>query len=131
MSEANQSPAATGTFCWNELMTGDVEAAKKFYTSLLGWQTEDVDMGECGTYTVLKVGEQQIGGMFQMAGEQFEGVPSHCMSYIAVEDVDASTRQAEELGATVCMPPSDIPDTGRFSVITDPTGATIALFARG
>ena len=131
MSEATQSPPAAGTFCWNELMTRDVAAAKKFYTELLGWKTEDVDMGGCGTYTILKVGEQQIGGMFQMAGEQFEGVPANWMSYVAVDDLDAATKKAESLGAKIEMPPSDIPDTGRFSVITDPTGATIALFARG
>ncbi|UCD75173.1 MAG: VOC family protein [Phycisphaerales bacterium] len=130
MSEATKSPPAAGTFCWNELMTRDVAAAKEFYTSLLGWKTEDVDIGECGIYTVLKAGEEQIGGMFQMAGEQFEGVPANWMSYIAVDDVEASTKKAEALGAKIEMPPADIPDTGRFSVITDPTGATIALFSR-
>lgn len=130
MSETTKAPPKAGTFCWNELMTRDVAGAKKFYSELLGWQMEDCDMGECGMYTVLKAGDEQIGGMYQMQGEQFEGVPPHWMSYITVENVDDATKKAEELGATVCVPPSDIPDTGRFSVITDPTGATIALFAR-
>ena len=40
-----QAPPATSTFCWNELMTGDVEAAKKFYTALFGWETKEMDMG--------------------------------------------------------------------------------------
>jgi predicted enzyme related to lactoylglutathione lyase len=33
---ANEAPKQ-GTFCWNELMTRDVERATKFYTDLIGW----------------------------------------------------------------------------------------------
>ncbi|MCZ6736184.1 MAG: VOC family protein, partial [Planctomycetota bacterium] len=55
-------------------------------------------------------------------------VGPHWLSYIAVEDVDSATKKAEQLGAKTDVPPTDIPGTGRFSVITDPTGALIALF---
>jgi predicted enzyme related to lactoylglutathione lyase len=128
MAEATQAPPKAGTFCWNELMTPDVGAAKTFYTNLLGWTTEEMDMGEAGIYTLFKKGEQQVGGMMALTAECGEGVPPHWMSYIAVDDVDASTKQAEQLGGKVCVPPTDIPNVGRFSVITDPTGATISLF---
>ena len=123
-----QAPPAAGTFCWNELMTRDADAAKKFYFALFDWQAQDMDMGEMGVYTIFKKGEKEIGGMMEMAGEQFEGVPPHWMGYIAVDDVDVSTNKAEQLGAQICVPPTDIPGVGRFSVITDPTGATISLF---
>ena len=39
-----------------------------------------------------------------------------------------STEKAKELGATVHMPPTDIPEVGRFSVLQDPSGAAFALF---
>ncbi len=130
MTECKAAPT-TGTFCWNELLTGDVASARKFYTGLLGWEMEDHDMGEYGTYTLIKSGDTQVGGMMQMAGEQFKGVPPHWLSYIAVEDVDASAKKAEELGGKICLPPSDIPGVGRFSVIIDPTGAGFALFKGG
>jgi len=129
MSEtATSPPPAVGTFCWDELMTTDVGAAKTFYTELLGWSTEEMDMGEMGTYTMFKKGEQPVAGMMAMPPDCGEGVPPCWMSYIAVDDVDASTARVEQLGGKVCVPPTDIPNVGRFSVITDPTGAMISLF---
>jgi predicted enzyme related to lactoylglutathione lyase len=56
-----------------------------------------------------------------------EGGPSAWLPYIAVEDVDGTVARVEGLGGKVFMPPTDIPDVGRFSVLADPTGATIAL----
>ena len=85
-------------------------------------------MGEMGTYTMFKKGEQPVGGMMAMPPDCGEGVPPHWMSYIAVDDVDASTAKVEQLGGKVRVPPTAIPNVGRFSVITDPTGATISLF---
>jgi len=129
MSEPTTAAHPTvGTFCWNELMTTDTPAARAFYTSLLGWITEEMDMGEAGMYTIFKQGDQQVAGMMGMSGPQFEGVPPHWMGYIHVADVDAKTAQAEQLGGTICVPPTDIPNIGRFSVVTDPTEAVISLF---
>ncbi len=125
---AQQAPPVAGTFCWNELMTPDVKAAETFYTSLFGWTTEVMDMGEGRTYTLWKQGDKSTGGMMQIEGPQMQGVPPHWLSYITVDSVDATTSKAEGLGATVCVPPTDIPNIGRFSVIADPTGGTVGLF---
>jgi uncharacterized protein len=120
---------AHGAFCWNELGTTDAEAAKKFYTELLGW-TLKAGQVEAMVYNEIVVNGQAVGGIYQM-GPEFGGAPSHWMPYVAVDDVDASVKRAEELGGKVCVPPSDIPNVGRFSVITDPTGATISLLTFG
>jgi hypothetical protein len=77
-------------------------------------------------YNEIVGGGKHIGGVFKM-GSEFGGAPPHWMAYVAVEDVDAKARQVEELGGKVCVPPTDIPNTGRFCVINDPTGATISL----
>ena len=60
-----QAPPTAGTFCWYELMTRDADAAKKFYTELLGWKTKDWNMGEGGVYTIFTKGEKEIGGMME------------------------------------------------------------------
>lgn len=127
MSEAIQAPAQTGTFCWNELLTKDAPKATKFYTQLLGWTTREMDMGPEGTYTVFAHQGKDIAGCYTAKEPE---VPNAWMSYIAVSNVDESTTKAQELGATLCHGPTDIPDIGRFSVITDPTGATLALFQK-
>ncbi len=126
MSKATtQAPPATGTFCWNELMTHDTEAAKSFYTKLFGWTTREMDMGPQGTYTIFINKGQDIGGMMACPKKE---IPAHWLTYVAVDDVDASTGNALQLGATTCVPPTDIPNIGRFSVVTDPTGSTIAMY---
>jgi len=114
-----------GTFCWNELASTDAEAAKKFYTELLGWTLKESNAVGM-VYNEVVVGGQHIGGMYQM-GPEYGDAPSHWIAYVAVEDVEASAKRVEELGGKVCVPPTDIPNTGRFCVITDPAGATLSL----
>jgi predicted enzyme related to lactoylglutathione lyase len=124
-SKPAQYVPPVGTFCWNEVLTTDVAKAESFYTKLFGWKTEKKDMGPMGTYTMFKSGNDYAGGMMQ---NPEPGAPSCWMSYIKVTNVDDSTKKAEKLGATVCVPPTDIPEIGRFSVIVDPAGASVGLF---
>ncbi|MCP3903678.1 MAG: VOC family protein [Planctomycetes bacterium] len=127
MAEATQAPPAVGSFCWNEVMTRDVEQCKTFYTKLFGWTTEEMDMGDGNIYTMFKNGDTHTGGCMKMDGPQFENVPPHWAAYILVADVEATVKQAEGLGATICCPPTDIP-MGRFAIIQDPTGATFGVW---
>jgi len=122
MSEAYQRH---GAFSWCELMTTDAAAAKRFYTQLLGWTTEDMSMPEM-TYTVVKAGGTEVGGIMAMP-PQLAGTPSHWGTYITVDDVDATVRKAEALGAKICMPPTDIPNVGRFATLQDPQGAVVSV----
>lgn len=129
--ETQHEPAAHGTFCWNELGSKDLEAAKKFYSELLGWKLS-VSTAAGMNYTEISAGDEHIGGMYQLT-EECGGADakSHWMSYVAVDDVDAAAARTAELGGTVCVPPTDIPNVGRFCVITDPTGASISLINLG
>lgn len=114
-----------GAFSWAELQTNDVEGAKKFYTGLLGWTTEDFPSEEM-SYTVVKAGEAAVGGIMEMP-HQAAGAPSHWGVYITVDDVDATARKAGELGGTILVPPMDIEGVGRFSLIRDPQGAMFSV----
>jgi predicted enzyme related to lactoylglutathione lyase len=118
---------ANGAFCWNELATTDLESAQNFYKTLLGWEIKVSNATGTGmVYNEIVVGGQSVGGVYKM-GPEFGQTPSHWMAYVAVDDVDAKARQVWELGGKVCVPPTDIPNVGRFCVINDPTGATISL----
>ena len=129
MSEATQAPPAAGSFCWNELMTRDASKAISFFTELFGWTTEEMPMPEAGgVYTMFKNGDTHVGGCMQMDGPQFENVPPHWMTYVAVDDVDATAEKVKSLGGTVLHGPADVPNMGRFAVLQDPTGATISVW---
>lgn len=112
-----------GQFDWCELMTTDVDAAKKFYTMLFGWETEDMSMPGM-TYTVVKVGGQGVGGIMPIP-ENAKGMPPMWGAYVTVDDVDKTAQLAQKLGGKLHVPPTDIPTVGRFCVIEDPQGAVI------
>jgi hypothetical protein len=65
-----------GTFCWVELATKDSAAAKKFYTSLFGWEVDDMPVPDGSTYSMLKKNGKQVGALYQL-GPQQQGVPPH------------------------------------------------------
>jgi predicted enzyme related to lactoylglutathione lyase len=110
-----------GAFSWFELMTTDADAAKSFYSQLLGWTTKDMPMGDMN-YTVASVEGEDVGGMMPMPPDAGEMPPSWGI-YITVNDVDATVSKAKELGGKILVEPRDIPEVGRFCVIQDPQGA--------
>ena len=115
---------AHGHFHWNELVTRDVEKAKKFYGSTIGWTFDGMPMPD-GTYWVAKMGDQPVGGLFPIAGPQWDGVPEHWMSYLAVDDVGARVKKAQAAGAKLMRPAFDIPGVGRIAILTEPGGAGV------
>jgi len=114
-----------GAFSWCELVTTDVEAAKKFYTKLFGWSTESVSMPGM-QYTVVKAAGEDVGGIMAMP-PQAKGAPAHWGVYVTVDDVDATAKLAEQMGAKTIVPPTDIPNVGRFCLFQDPQGALISV----
>lgn len=113
-----------GAFSWHELVTTDVEAAKNFYMKLFGWTTEEVAMGGMN-YVVVKAGGEDAGGIMAMP-PQAKGAPPHWGIYVTVDDVDATAKLAEKMGARIIVPPKDIPDVGRFCLFQDPQGAFLS-----
>ena len=119
--------AEDGPFGWSELSTGDTAKAESFYTSLFGWGAKS-DKGAPVAYTEFQVGERSIAGMMELDPKMAAAnVPPHWMPYVMVDDCDAISGKAAELGAQLLVPPTDIPDVGRFSVFMDPTGASLAV----
>lgn len=107
-----------------ELNTTDLSQAKTFYGKLFDWTLEDMPMPQ-GTYTLIKVGEGTGGGMMQ---HPQPGTPSAWLPYVVVGDIAAATQKAQSLGATVCKEVTEVKDMGWFSIIMDPTGATLGLW---
>jgi len=114
-----------GGVSWNELMTPDVDEAGSFYTKLFDWGADVMPMGEF-KYTVFKRGDQSAGGMMAITPDMGQ-VPANWMIYFGVDDCDRTAKEARSLGATEIVPPTDIPDVGRFAVLQDPQGAPFAV----
>jgi predicted enzyme related to lactoylglutathione lyase len=115
-----------GRFVWYELATTDVDAAKAFYSAVLGWKTVETSGGSAG-YTLFIAGDTPAAGLTKLPPEAIRtGALAQWNGYVGVENVDAAAARAGQLGGTVYIPPTDTA-ISRFSVIADPQMATLVL----
>ena len=111
-----------GTFCWSQLFTDDLDAAVGFYTALFGWTASTVP----GGMVVFEGADAPVASARALPADA--PTTSHWLPYIAVDDTDAATERARGAGAQIVHPPETLPGMGRFSVMIDPAGATVALW---
>lgn len=116
-----------GTICWNELVTPDLAAARRFYSAVFGYDWEDVDTGAAGpAYATFAVGGRQVGGAMQLDPRQAGEAPPSWMVDFAVADADATVRMARELGGAISVPATDS-SYGRSAILRDPQGGAFAV----
>lgn len=123
---ANNTKPKPGEFCWGELLTSDTKKARDFYTSVLGWETKNLNV-EDKPYTMFMTENKGFAGMMQIPSEQ-KGKGPQWLSYIAVKDLMETLEKAKKLGASILKPVTLIPEKGRFVIISDPTGAPIGFW---
>ena len=114
-----------GQFHWNELMTRDVEKAKKFYAETMGWTYDAMPMPGGGDYVIAMAGGAPAAGIFDISGADYKNVPESWMPYIAVDNVDERVKKATKAGAKVMKPAFDVPGVGRIVILTEPGGAGV------
>jgi len=120
-----------GQFSWVDLMTPDVNEAKRFYGELFGWSYFDNDADESGEreYRQFTVRDLSVAGMGEMAEEMKQsGMPPVWNSYVTVDDADATAARVQELDGSVTMPPMQIMTVGRMAVFADAQGAIFSIW---
>ena len=118
-----EGPSGEGVFVWEELGTTDADAAQRFYEHVLGWTSSDMGP-DYGGYRVFNRGETGVAGVMTLPDGS---IPPHWQPYVAVENPDATTAKAIELGGSALMEPMDVPNVGRIAVLRDPQGATFGI----
>jgi predicted enzyme related to lactoylglutathione lyase len=124
--------ATTGAPCHFELHTRDHAGALSFYEKVFGWsaaRTSVIDTPEL-RYAVLEIGDGENAGIMDAGSFLPEGMPAHWEVYFAVDDADAATARAVELGGAVVQPAESTP-YGRLASVADSTGALFRLRADG
>ena len=113
-----------GTFVWHDCMTTDVDAAVDYYGKVLGLGTAPFD----SDYLMWTAGGVPIGGVMKLPDEaQVMGALPHWLSYLTVDDVDATAAKALSMGARTYVEPTDIPGGGKFAVLADSQGAMFGI----
>jgi len=122
--------SALGQIVWHDLFTSDVEASKRFYSELLGFEyivehASDFAWHKgAGDYTLIRADGDAHGGII---GAQ-PGGRSRWLAYVAVTDVDTAAAQAVAEGASMARQPFDVPGVGRSCIVQDAGGAWICPF---
>ena len=80
-------------------------------------------MEDGGAYFIAWLGETRVAGLFPLVGPEFESLPAHWFSYIAVDDVDARLEKAVAAGGEALRPAVDVPGVDRIAVVSDTEGA--------
>ena len=120
---------APGSFCWIELATTDQPAAKRFYTSVFGWEVQDSPMGPDELYSMFTLDGRPAAAAYPLrAQERAQGVPPHWMLYVAVTSADEAVARAAALGGRTFGPAFDVMDYGRMAVLQDPAGAVFSVW---
>lgn len=112
---------SNGSFYWNELMTRDAEAAKRFYGATLGWTFEPMEQEGGPTYWVAKVGEESVAGIYQIGSDDQETTEGW-FAYVAVKDLSGALARATTEGGEVVREPWDVPGVGRIAIVADNAG---------
>lgn len=120
----SDGPPPVGGITWNELQTSDVNAAKAFYTSLVGYKGDEMTMGDGPPYPIFKRGERMEGGVWQKP----DVLPmSAWLIYFCVANLDQSVAELTKLGGALVGEVMEVPTIGRMVWATDPEGALFAL----
>ncbi len=113
-----------GVPSWVDLGSPDLAKAKEFYSGLFGWECPE-GPPEAGGYSVCLLGGKTVAGLGPQMNPEF---PPVWMTYVNVDDADATVAKVSANGGMVCAAPMDVMDVGRMSIVADPVGAVIGLW---
>ena len=115
--------AEDGRFVWHDLLTRDVNGAKRFYGELLGWSFEDTTRGD-RPYIIASAAGIPVAGIVDVSSIADAG--SQWLSFMAVTSVDKATALAQSDGGKILVQPRDLP-SARVAVVADAQGALLGL----
>lgn len=112
-----------GSFIWYELMTGDADAASRFYREATGFKVDGKRPDDDMDYRMIDTGDGLVGGTLTLNKDMRDhGARPTWLGYIGVDDVDDTVAAVERHGGRVLMPAHDLEGVGRFAMLADPQG---------
>lgn len=123
MSDEDQ----VGKIGWIDITVDDAAGLRDFYQKVVGWKSEEVDMGEYADYSMaMPATNEAVTGICHARGSNAD-LNVGWLIYITVDDVAASAAACTAHGGKIIVEPRGLAG-GQFCVIEDPSGATAALF---
>ena len=116
-----------GTIVWHDLTVDNAVEVRDFYTNVIGWKPEEVNMGDYSDYSMLSSDGQCVSGVCYRRGPN-ANIPPQWLVYVAVDDVQKCADAAIASGGKIVEGPRKMGGQD-FCIVQDPTGAVIALIS--
>jgi predicted enzyme related to lactoylglutathione lyase len=118
-----------GSWSWSNLLSRDLDAAKRFYGAVFGWEVARNEEAPPDIFNWQVQGQrwpEGLGGVMRMPEEMPAEVPPFWEVYLLVEDLDRAIEITKAAGGRLVVGPIDIP-IARFASLIDPQGAAFSL----
>ena len=113
-----------GKLVWVDLVTTDPHRAVQFYAAVFDWQPQYF---ADKNYIELSHNDRVVSSVVRYEDDEAVDGDARWLVSISVSDVDAATQKAVESGGTILEAATDLPNRGRYSVISDSQGAVLML----
>jgi predicted enzyme related to lactoylglutathione lyase len=124
MEESDQ----LGSVSWMDLTVPNADDIRDFYRDVVGWTSNEVDMGGYHDYCMNSPESgRTIGGICHTRGMNAD-MPPVWLVYISVLDLEESIQRCIVRGGKLVFGPKGMGGKGTFCVIQDPAGAYVALY---
>lgn len=122
-----------GVPCFVERLTPDVEAAKRFYGAIFGWEFHGpgpTPGDPTGEYFIARLQGRDVAGVGTLPPAA-RNAPPAWHTHVAVDSADEAAAGAQAAGGRVLVEPFDVPPAGRVAVLADPSGAGFCAWQAG
>ena len=114
-----------GKFIFADFFTSDIEASKRFYGSLFGWEWrwESPDR----SYGIFYQGNIAVAGVVLQEATDTDRPYGRWIYYLSTEQVPKKVADIVAAGGRVLLEPRSMPDRGTLAVVADAEGALFGL----
>jgi hypothetical protein len=119
-----------GKIEWVDLTVPNAVEIKNFYSKVVGWNSEEVSMGNYSDFSMISPTNNQAAAGICHKLETNAAFPSQWMIYITVLNIEESISQCIALGGKILLGPKEMTGHGKYCIIQDPANAVCALFEK-
>jgi predicted enzyme related to lactoylglutathione lyase len=123
MTERENVPP--GAPCWIDLWTSDVDASRRFYAGLFGWEAQEPSVEFGGYFMFTRHGVPVAGAMGDMGDTPADNT---WKVYLTTSDINETVAAGVSAGANFTFPPMPVADLGIQTVLNDSTGAALGAW---
>jgi uncharacterized protein len=117
-------------FWWHELNTWHPEDALAFYGHTLGWVFEPMQLSDGTPYWTARKWGLPVGGILGLDEDRHGDIPSHWMTYMAVDGMDGAIEETLKAGGSVARAAIPVPGIGLLAVVSDPQERSSASWSQ-